>query len=93
MKINHQNKHLIFSEAIACTALSAAPPLVSDITIAVNQIMAARPHHPQWGKLFFMSDTCSYYFTNRQDSATVQRMVQKSKIVGGSGFATDTGNK
>lgn len=45
MSINHENKHLIFPEVIACTALSAAPPLVWDITIAVNQIMAAPTTH------------------------------------------------
>lgn len=30
-------------------------------------------------------------FTNRQDSATVQRTVQKSKIWGGSEFETEDG--
>lgn len=45
MNINHEDKYLIFPEAIACTALSAPPPLVSDITIAVNQIMAAPTTH------------------------------------------------
>lgn len=45
MNINHENKYLIFPEAIACTALSAARPLVSDITIAVNPKLAALTTH------------------------------------------------
>lgn len=41
MNINHENKHLIFPELIASTALFAAPLLMLDITFAVIRIMAA----------------------------------------------------
>lgn len=92
MNINHENKILsIPRRDCMYGVVSAAPPLVSDITISVNHIMTAPATHSVG--IFPVSDICSYCFLTRQDSATVQRTIQKSKIMGGSGFGTDTGKK
>ena len=74
-------------------ALLAASLLVLVITLPVNQIMTdSAGQTPPPTENEAISDISPYHITNRQDSATVQRTVRKSKIRGGSEFETQHGH-